>query len=26
LARDGPAERLAFLWFWGHRHGLARLV
>ena len=26
LARDGPADRLAFLWFWGHRHGLARLV
>ena len=26
LARDGPSERLAFLWFWGHRHGLARLV
>jgi hypothetical protein len=26
LARDGPTERWPFLWLWGHRHGLLRLV
>jgi hypothetical protein len=26
LAAYGVADRLAFLWHWGHNHGLGRLV